>query len=180
MDETTKSNQNDNGKESETKSSKISALYDRFAERSHEIFEQSQEKGHEAWGKAMDIARQQLSSAGEFSVEQGEAFKQYLIRDLHQTAEDMHNLGAEAKERLNPARLGAGALSTLSKLLHAAGGAITTLSNKTEESLLYKTGEITMAGTLTCSACGHKVQLKSTGVVPICPECQGTGFRKGY
>lgn len=128
----------------------------------------------------MDIARQQLTAAGEFSTEQGEAFKRYLIRDLHQTAKDMRNLGTEAKERLNPARLGAGALSSLARLLHAAGGAITALSNKAEESLIYKTGEITMAGTLTCTACGHKVQLKSTSVVPACPECQARGFRKSY
>lgn len=54
----------------------------------------------------------------------------------------MRQLGDEAEEYLNPARLG--------------------------------------AGTLTCSACGYKVQLKATSVVPACPACQGTRFRKGY
>ena len=43
-----------------------------------------------------------------------------------------------------------------------------------------KTGEITSAGTLTCTACGQKVHLKSTGVVPPCPSCHATQFRKGY
>jgi isocitrate dehydrogenase len=159
---------------------KIPALYDRFAERSRELFEQGQEQGREAWGKAMDLSREQLAAAGEFSGEQGEAFKRYMSRDLHQTAEDMRTLGTEAKERFNPARLGAGALSSVAKLLHAAGGAAVALSNRAEESLVYNTGEITMAGSLTCSTCGHKSQLKVTSVVPTCSECQGTRFRKSY
>jgi isocitrate dehydrogenase len=68
----------------------------------------------------------------------------------------------------------------VAKLLHAAGGAATALSASAEESLLYHTGEITMAGTLTCSACGHKLRLKATSVVPTCSECEGTSFRKSY
>ncbi len=159
---------------------KASVLYDRFAEKSREIFELGQEKGHEAWEKAMELSRQQLTAAGEFSAEQGEVFKRYLRRDFKQTAEDMRQLGEEAKEHLHPARMGAGALSTLAKLLHTVGGAMTALSAKAEEALVYQAGEITMAGTLTCSACGHKVQLKATGEVPVCPACQGTRFRKSY
>lgn len=166
--------------ETDGSATKASALYDRFAEKSREIFELGQEKSKEAWEKAMELSRQQLAAAGEFSTEQGEVFKRYLRRDFEQTAEDMRDLGEEAKERLNPARLGAGALSSLAKLLHSAGGAMTTLSSKAEEALEYQTGEITMAGTLTCSSCGHKVQLKATSVVPACPACQGTRFRKSY
>lgn len=166
--------------EADDNATKTSALYDRFAEKSREIFESGQEKSHEAWEKAMELSRQQLAAAGEFSAEQGEVFKRYLRRDFEQTTEDMRQLGGEAKERLNPARLGAGALSSLAKLLQAAGGAMTKLSSKAEEALEYQTGEITMAGTLTCTACGHKVQLKRTSVVPACPSCQGTRFRKSY
>lgn len=155
-------------------------LYDRFVERSHEIFNAGQEKGHEAWEKAMELARQQMAAAGEFSAEQGEVFKRYLRRDLAQTMDDMQKLGKEAKERLHPARLGAGALSSLAKMLHAAGVALTALSEKAEDALVYKSGEITMAGTLTCSVCGHEIHLKKTSVVPACPKCQGTQFRKSY
>jgi hypothetical protein len=72
----------------------------------------------------MDLSRKQLAAAGEFSAEQGEAFKRYMSRDLQQTAVDMRALGKEAKERLNPAPLGAGALSSVAKLLHAAGGGV--------------------------------------------------------
>ena len=162
------------------KSAPEESLYDRFTERSSEIFEKGQEKGHEAWDKAMDLAREQMAAAGEFSSEQGEVFKRYLRRDLEQTISDMNHLSKEAKENLNPARLGAGALSTLAKLLHATGGALTALSNKTEAALTYQSGEITLACTLQCTSCGHKILLTKTSVVPTCPECQGSEFRKGY
>lgn len=156
------------------------ARYDRFVELSRELFEKGQEQGREAWEKAMELARQQLAAAGEFSVEQGEVFKHYLRRDLDQTVADMRQLGVEAQDRLNPARVGAGALSSLAKLLHAAGGAMLSWSEKAETALEFKTGEITTAGTLTCVACGQKVHLKSTGVVPPCPSCHATRYRKGY
>jgi isocitrate dehydrogenase len=180
MTNTPKSEPKDPALDTENGANKASALYDRFTEKSREIFDQGQEKGREAWEKAMELSRQQLAAAGEFSAEQGELFKQYLRRDLDQTAADMRQMGEQAKERLNPARLGAGALSSVSKLLDAAGGAMSALSAKAEWALEYRTGEVTMAGTLTCTGCGQKVQLKATGVVPTCSACQGTRFRKSY
>lgn len=166
--------------EAESDRSPNEILYDRFVEKSRAIFDSGQEKGQEAWEKAMELARQQMAVAGEFSAEQGEVFKRYLRRDLEQTMVEMQQLGKAAKESLHPARVGAGALSSLAKLLHAAGVALTALSEKAEGALVYQTGEITMAGTLTCSACGHKINLRTTSVVPSCPACQGTRFRKGY
>ncbi len=164
----------------EAQKTRREVLYDRFADKSREFFEAGQEKGREAFEKAMELAREQLAATGEFTAEHGEAFKKYLKRDLEQTAEDMRSLGQEADERLHPSRLGAGALSSLAKLMHATGSAMSALSRKAEETLAYHTGEVTSAGTLTCTACGQKVQLKRTGHVPPCPSCHGTGFRKGY
>lgn len=180
MDETKKSEEQTEKVGVEPDASKASALYDRFVEKSQDIFERGQEKSLEAWEKAMDVAREQLEAAGEFGTEQGEIFKRYLDRDFEQTKEDMLEMGEEAKERLNPARLGAGALSSLAKLLGSFGSTMTELSKKAENALVYEAGEITMAGTLTCVKCGYKIQLKSTAVVPICPVCQCTKFRKGY
>ncbi|BAN35822.1 isocitrate dehydrogenase [Sulfuricella denitrificans skB26] len=156
------------------------ALYDRYAERARELFEAGQEKGKDAMEKAMEVARQQLSDAGEFSAEQGEAFKKFMRRDLEQTSQDMRALSQEAKEHLNPARLGAGALSSIARLLEATGSALQSLSRKAEDALHYNTGDITAAGTLNCTKCGQKVHLKRTTKIPPCPSCHGTEFRKGY
>ena len=178
MSDTTRSTQSTH--ESDSKDIKLSELYDRFVESSREAFELSKEKSGEAWEKSMEVARKKLEETDEFSAEQGEAFKRYMRRDLEQTSEDIQHLGQEAKEILHPARLGAGALSSLARFLNSAGDALTSLSKKAENALVYHSGEITAAGTLTCSSCGHKIQLKKTAVVPTCPECQGTSFRKGY
>jgi isocitrate dehydrogenase len=156
------------------------ALYDRFVEKSRKTFEQGKEKSRAAWEKASDQARRQMEAAGEFSAEQGEAFKRFLRRDLEQTGIDMQRLGKEAKVSLHPARVSAGALSSLAKILGATGGLLTGLSEKAEHALTYQSGEITMAGTLTCTTCGKVVHLGKTSVVPVCEGCQGTTFRKGY
>jgi len=180
MNDEAKPDKEEQSTEAEKKDSKHEALYDRFVEKTNELFEKGQEKGEEAWEKAMEVTRDQMVVAGEFSAEQGEVFKQYLRRDLEHTMTDMQKLGVSAKEHLNPARLGAGALSTLSRLLHVTGGALLNLSEKTESVLLYKTGEVTMAGTLTCTSCDHSIQFKKTTVVPACSNCENTTFRKGY
>ncbi len=131
------------------------AVYDRFVEISRDLFEKGQEKSAAAWEKSMELAREQLARAGEFSAEQGEQFKDYLRRDLAQTMTDLQQLGESTKDHLHPARLGAGMLSSLAKLLHAAG-------------------------TLTCKACGQQVHLKATSMIPPCPSCHATRYRKSY
>ncbi len=166
--------------ESDAEISGSAVLYERFLEKSRELFDLGQDKSREAWEKAMELAHEQMASAGEFSAEQGEVFKHYLRRDLEQTMVDMHQLGKETKASLHPARLGAGALSALAKILHATGSALTSISDKAENVLEYRSGEITMAGTLTCLDCAHEVNLNKTSVVPTCPACQGTRFRKSY
>lgn len=155
-------------------------LYDRFVDQSREAFMHGKQHSQAALESAMDHARKQMEAAGEFSAEQGEAFMRFLRRDLEQTGLDMQHLGKEAKEGLHPARVSAGAVSALAKALGAAGNMLTGLSERTEHALTYHSGEITMAGTLTCLSCGHEVHLNKTSVVPVCENCQGNTFRKGY
>jgi len=156
------------------------ALYDRFSERVRELYQVGQEKSKDAVEKSMEAARLQFAAAGDFSAEQGETFKKFMRRDLAQSAQDLRKLGVDVKEHLHPARLGAGALSSMSQLLEIAGAALQSLSQKTEEVLHYHTGEITSAGSLTCTQCGQVVQLKRTSKIPPCPGCHGSTYRKGY
>ncbi|NOS95977.1 MAG: hypothetical protein HOP26_06110 [Methylotenera sp.] len=159
---------------------RLAEQYDLFANKFKELYLTGKERGSEAMSVALEKAREQLTTLGEFSSEQGEVLKTYLDRDLEQTISDAKWLGEEAKEKLNPARLGAGALSSLASVLELTNNAIHSLLDKTVQALTYKTGEITSAGSLTCQACGQKVNLKKTGHVPPCPKCNGTLFYKGY
>lgn len=160
--------------------SKLVEQYDKLASKFNKLYLSGKERGREAMSEALDKSQEQLEALGEFSAERGEELKQYLARDLDQTISYAQHLKEEAKERLNPSRLGAGALSSLASALELTSSALHSLSDKTKETLTYKTGEITTAGTLTCQACGQKVHLKETGHVPPCPKCTETLFDKGY
>ena len=160
--------------------SRLEEQYDKLASKFNELYLAGKDRGREAMSVALDKARRQLTEIGEFSAEQGTELKQYLARDLDQTIADAQHLGEEAKERLHPARLGAGALSSLASVLELTGNELRSLSRKAKERLAYRTGELTSAGTLTCRACGQKVHLKETGHVPPCPKCDGIVFSKGY
>ena len=165
---------------SEQDKAKLAQQYDKLASKFNELYLAGKERGSEAMTVALEKAHEQLTAVEEFSVEQGEELKKYLARDLDQTIADAHHLGEEAKDRLNPSRLGAGALSSLAAVLELTSNALHSLSVKTKETLTYTTGEMTSAGTLTCLACEQEVHLKKTGHVPPCPKCGGTLFNKGY
>lgn len=160
--------------------SRLEAQYDKLASKFNELYLAGRERGREAMTVALDKAHEQMVALGEFSAEQGQEMKNFLARDLEQTTADMQHLGEEAKVHLNPARLGAGALASVAAAMEATSQALHSLSDKARQSLTYKTGEMTSAGTLTCKACGAKVHLKATGHVPPCPKCSGTVFTKGY
>jgi hypothetical protein len=44
--------------------------------------------------------------------------------------------------------------------------------------MTFRTGDITTAGTLTCSGCGWTIRTTRTTVLPPCPHCTETAFRK--
>ncbi|WP_126456022.1 zinc ribbon-containing protein [Sulfuriflexus mobilis] len=165
---------------SELDKAKLAQQYDKLASKFNELYLAGKERGREAMTVALDKAHEQLTALEEFSAAQGEELKHYLARDLDQTIADAQHLGEEAKERLHPSRLGAGALASLATVLELSSNALHSLSVKTKETLTYKTGEVTSAGTLTCQACGQEVHLKKTGHVPPCPKCDGILFNKGY
>jgi len=155
-------------------------LYDRMADRARELFKAGRDRSREAMEAAVEKARQQMTEAGFFSTERGQAFKEYLLKDLDQLATFSRELGEEAKVKLDPTRLGTGALASLSALLHLAGDTFHDLAAKADQSLACRTGELTSAGSLTCDECGKTIHLKKSGHIPPCPNCQSTRFKKGY
>ncbi len=165
---------------SEEEKAKLARQYDKLASKFNELYLAGKERGRESMTVALEKAHEQMTTLGEFTAEHGAELKNYMARDLEQTIADAQRLGEEAKERLNPGRLGAGALASLATVLESTGNALHSLSEKTKGKLTYKTGEITSAGTLTCQACGEAIHLKQTGHIPPCPKCSATLFHKGY
>ena len=50
--------------------------------------------------------------------------------------------------------------------------------HREEPTLTFRTGDITTAGTLTCENCGWLLQATRTTLLPPCPQCAETTFRK--
>lgn len=154
--------------------------YDQLARRFNEIYLSAKERGREAMDRAMEKAKADLVNAKAFTEERGERLRQQLSSDLDQTMVAVRKLGDKARKRFDPARLEAGALSSLVSVLEATGKAMQDLGDKAREKLTVQTGQITSAGTLVCTNCGQTVHLKHTGHVPPCPKCHGTTFTKTF
>lgn len=158
----------------------ITEQYDKLANTFNELYFKSKARGYESMEDALDKANEHLTAIGEFSAERGTELKQFLARDLDQTISVAHQLGEEAKDKLNPARLTAGALASLASVLELSTSALQTLTEKTKAQITYSTGEVASAGSFTCQSCEHTLHLKSTGHIPPCSKCHGTHFTKGY
>ena len=52
------------------------------------------------------------------------------------------------------------------------------LLQRNNPTLTLRTGDITSAGTLTCAGCGWTIRTGRTTVLPPCPQCSETAFRK--
>lgn len=52
------------------------------------------------------------------------------------------------------------------------------LLQRDHPAMTFRTGDITSAGTLTCAGCGWTLRTARTTVLPPCPQCSETAFRK--
>jgi isocitrate dehydrogenase len=111
-------------------SDKETDQYDEMAARFKELFEAGADKSSEYAKVAMEKARQQLTAAGKVSEEQGKKLKEFLERDFSHMADAVRD---EAKIKLNPTRLGTGALASISSLLEVAGSALTGAAEKAKQ-----------------------------------------------
>jgi isocitrate dehydrogenase len=52
------------------------------------------------------------------------------------------------------------------------------LLHRDNPALTFRTGDVTSAGTFHCAGCGWMLQTTRTTVLPPCPQCRETAFRK--
>jgi isocitrate dehydrogenase len=52
------------------------------------------------------------------------------------------------------------------------------LLQRDHPSMTFRTGDISSAGTLTCAGCGWTVITTRSTVLPPCPQCTETAYRK--
>ena len=54
------------------------------------------------------------------------------------------------------------------------------LLQRDHPTMTFRTGDITTSGTLTCESCGWTLRTMRTTMLPPCPQCSETTFRKTY
>jgi len=52
------------------------------------------------------------------------------------------------------------------------------LLHRDHPAMTFRTGDITTAGTITCEGCGWTIQTMRTTLLPMCPQCAETTYRK--
>lgn len=162
------SDQNDKHQEQEEV-----GLYEKLASRTADLLDE----GKKTFDEALKRAKEELSSAGDFSKERIDKLGDYVQRDLKENANKAKEAVMKAVE---PQRLAAGAQSAFTRILTTTAEALTELAERSEKMLEYKTGEITSAGTLTCKECEAEMHMTKTTRIPPCPKCHKTVFRKSY
>ena len=148
-------------------------LYEKLANRTADLLEE----GKKTLDEALKKAREEIAHAGDVSSEQVDKVVAYVRRDL---AENASKAKDAVKKSVDPHRVAAGMQSVFSRILTSTADALTDLAQKTEQSLEYKTGEVTSPGTLTCKECGGEMHMTHTVRIPPCPKCHKTLFRKSY
>jgi len=148
-------------------------LYEKLASRTADLLEE----GRKTFDEALKKAKEELSSAGDFSREQADKLGEYVRRDLKENAEKAKDA---VKKAVEPLRVAAGVQSAFTRILTTAAETLTELAERSEKSLEFKTGEITSPGTLTCKDCDAEMHMKKTTRIPPCPKCHKTIFRKSY
>lgn len=148
-------------------------LYEKLASRTADLLDE----GKKTFDEALKRAKEELSSAGDFSKERIDKLGDYVQRDLKENANKAKEAVMKAVE---PQRLAAGAQSAFTRILTTTAEALTELAERSEKMLEYKTGEITSAGTLTCKECEAEMHMTKTTRIPPCPKCHKTVFRKSY
>jgi len=148
-------------------------LYEKLASRTADLLEE----GRKTFDEALKKAKEEISSAGDFSREHADKIGEYVRRDLKANANKAKEAVIKAVE---PQRLAAGVQSTFSRILNSAAETLTDLAEKSEKHLEHRTGEVTSPGTLTCKDCDAEMHLTKTVRIPPCPKCHKTVFRKSY
>ena len=152
------------------------SLYEKIVSQTEELMT----SGRKSFDEALKRAGDELSSAGNFTREQSEKVSAFIKRDIQHIADSSSKGKTNVKEAVNPQRLSVGAKSIFSKILSNTAETLNDWAKKSEQTLEFKTGEITSPGSLTCKSCDEVIHMKKTAKIPPCPKCHKTLYRKSY
>ncbi|WP_341217713.1 zinc ribbon-containing protein [Neptunomonas phycophila] len=156
-------------------------LYDRVLARLEATLDKAEHKSWDYLKTKIDEAIELEQKAEEMTRDELDLLKAYLVRDLQQLGHYAHETGEGVAAWLN---------FDLNYLEDTFVERLKGLADKTRldyerlrEQLdhgadQYMAGEITAGGTFECLACGKKQELKQTGLLVPCTQCQSELFSR--
>jgi rubrerythrin len=158
----------------------LGAAYEKMFERAAENMHTAEVKTVSLLHKAIDEAKDKAVELEELSKEDAAKVSEWLKRDLDDTVSYLSETGHELKDWLGFEKTLLES-TTLDLLLKAADKTTVEsllMKEKVRQASIYKTGEITSAGTLICDQCGEILHFYKAGKIPSCPSCHATTFRR--
>ena len=164
---------------------------DKFIKTYHAMLEQVKDLWHNAEEKALptlseniEQAAEKASELGELTKEEVEKIGEYVQRDLEDAGEYLSDYFSQ-----NSSQLESWLKDELEIVENQFTEIFSTLADKTRIELdviaeqarqvgVWHTGENTYVGTLYCKNCNEALHFDKPSVIPPCPKCKGTEFKK--
>jgi predicted RNA-binding Zn-ribbon protein involved in translation (DUF1610 family) len=156
------------------------AAYEEMLGRIHEAAETTEKKTVPWLRDALGNARERAVELNELTREEAERISRYVERDIHEAASFLADTGQEFRDwvnfdlRLIQSRM----LDMFAGMADQTSQAIRQFAEQARAASEYRAGEVMAPGLLECTVCGETVELERTGVIPACPKCKATTFRR--
>jgi len=154
--------------------------FERMIERVKEVVGETEQDLKPRISYAFQQAREKAVELGELTKEEAERISGYLMRDLHNAAEFLEKNEMEFADWLHfeVDLIEDSLLDSVPVLIDETRLALEQLSREAELYGEWHTGEITLPGTLQCTACSKDVHFHKSGHIPPCANCQATVFKR--
>ncbi len=158
----------------------LGTAYEKMFERAAEHFHNVEEKTGPVLHKLVDEAKEKAIELKELSREDAEKLAAYLKRDLADATDYLLETGHELRDWLGfeTSLVESSLLDLMLKAADKTTLQLLKLKETAREASVYRTGEITGAGTLVCDQCGEKLHFHKAGKIPPCPKCHATSFHR--
>ena len=156
------------------------SAYEEMLGRIHEAAETTEKKTVPWLRETLSGARDKAVELEELTREEAEKISRYVERDLHEAASFLAETGQEFRDwvnfdwRLMQSRM----LEMFAGMADQTSEAIRGFAEQARAASEYRAGEVMAPGVLECTVCGETVELDVTGVIPACPKCNATTFRR--
>ncbi len=155
--------------------------YNRMLERVRGFLESVKDQNTPRFRQAVEHARDKAVELEELTLEEAQKIADYVRRDIEDAANYLS--GEEVQELKDWLRFDIQLIEEqLAELFFSVADRTTVeilaLERQLQQTVRYRTGEITGPGTLVCVSCGELLHFHKTSRIPPCPKCHHTVFKR--